>query len=826
MNRSWIIVLFLLLPRLAVAQPVDAGVPADAPPDASLDAAPPPEPPPSPKPACNSTVDGHVVDRATHEVIPGATVRVNDRAVAETDGDGRFALRGQCPGALTVEVERADYLVGRRTLTLAATASLELELSALETEVVVVEGKAPDPTDMRSTAVISGAALERTRGRALSDSLAEVPGVSQLRSANGMAKPIIRGQFGRRLLILVDRIRHRAQEWGLDHAPEIDPFVADKLTVVRGASGVRYGPDAIGGAVLVDPPELLREPGFAGEAHLIGMTNGRGGSFASRLQMASARVPGLAWQLEGSLKRLASPSTPDYALDNTGVDEWNVGATAGYRRRSAEYKLSYLHYQARLGVCSCLRIDSSEEFFAQLARRRPVGVELYQSDFEIERQSQAVAHDLALGRGRWSWGRVGTITATYAFQYDHRREFDLVRDATTGPQFAFRLMTNEVDLALEHNPIHLSDHLHLRGSAGVVGVAQLHRYTGLPLVPDHASWGAGAYAIERLIGHDFELEAGVRYDLLARTASIERQDFLRLVRSGQLAMDACGTGTTDPVECASRFHTLSASIGGLRRITEAWSVKLDLSTAMRPPNPDEQYLNGTAPTFPVLGLGKPDLGSETTYSASVTTTYQSERVTAEASAYANLITDYIYFAPAIDADGNPIFDVLIRGTFPRFVTRAVDAVFYGADGGIAVAPIPSLELGAQLSMVRAKNTRDDSYLVFIPPDRLRGSVTYKRPRLGSLRQGFASISGTYVARQDRFDLAADFAPPPDAYFLLGAELGAETRVGDQTVKFALQGTNLLDARYRDYTSLLRYFVDQPGWQLMLRASLHFSSKPK
>ncbi|MBA3821293.1 MAG: TonB-dependent receptor, partial [Deltaproteobacteria bacterium] len=579
-------------------------------------------------------------------------------------------------------------------------------------------------------------------------------------------------------------------------------------------------------AVLVDPPPLLRKPGYAGEAHLIGTSNGRGGSFASRLQGASKQLPGLAGQVEGSFKRFAAPSTPDYALDNTGVAEWNVGATAGYRTSATEFKLSYLHYQARLGVCRCLQIESAEDFFAQLERERPAGSELYTSDFAIDRPSQEVAHDLAVARASRSWDRLGTLTGTYAFQHDRRRELDVVREAITGAQFDFRLMTHELDVAFEHNPIHLSDHLHLRGSAGVVGMAQFHRYGGLPLVPDHRSLGGGGYAIERLIGHDYEVEAGVRYDVLARTASIERQDFLRLVRSDQLAVDACGSGTPDPVDCASTFHTLSASLGGLYRFTEAWSAKLDLSTASRPPNPDEQFLNGTSPTFPVLGLGKPDLGPETTFSSSLTTSYRGDRVTAELSGYANLITDYIYFAPAIDAAGKPIFDVLVRGTFPRFVTRPVDAVFFGLDGGVAVTPAPWLELGAQLSMVRARNRSDDSYLVFVPADQARGSVTVKRAALGGLRDGFVSVSGTYVAHQGRFDLNADFAPPPDAYFLLGAEVGAETRIAEQRLKLALHGTNLTNARYRDYTSLLRYFADQPGWQLMLRLSMHFSSEPE
>ncbi|HEU0029127.1 MAG TPA: TonB-dependent receptor [Kofleriaceae bacterium] len=844
MKCFWVvsIVFALAATRTASAQPADAGAPdappadaapPDAPPapnDAPPADAPPARPPDTPaappaQPNCTGSLDGHAVDRKSHEPIAGATVTIDGTYVTETNAEGRFTLKNQCPGDHALSVERADYNAGTRTITLGTSAaSVELEMDELGKEVITIEDKAPPPPDMRSTTVLSGEALERTRGRALSESLAEVPGVSQLRSSSGLAKPIVRGQFGRRLLILVDGIRHRAQEWGLDHAPEIDPFIADKLTVVRGAAGVRYGPDAIGGAVLVDPPELLQH-GYAGEAHLIGMSNGLGGSFATRLQMAPDQLPGFAWQVEGSYRQLAAPSTPDYALDNTGSRQWNVGATAGYRHHDTELKLSASHYQADLGVCSCLRIESAEDFFKQLQQNTPSGVDLYTSELGIDRPYQQVFHDFALARAVHSVEKIGTFTTTLAFQHDRRREYDVVREDTTGPQFDFRLITPELDVAFEHYPVHLSNHVHVRGSAGVVGVAQMHDYGGLPLVPSHRSYGAGIYAIERVIAHDLELEAGARYDILNRTAQIQHLDFLRLVRSGQLEMDACGNGEADPVECASTFHTVSASVGALYRLQEDWSVKLDLSTASRPPNPDEQFLNGTSPTFPVLGLGKPDLKPETTYSVSATTSYSGDHVAAEGSAYVNYIADYIYFAPAIDDNGEPIFDVLSRGSFPRFVTKPVDAVFFGADGGVAVKPHPQLEFGAQVSLVRAKNLTDDSYLVFVPPDHLRGSVTGKQPKLGSFKDGFVTVSGEYVAHQDRFDLRADFAPPPAAYFLLGAELGAETLVGHQTLKLALQGTNLLNTRYRDYTSLLRYFADQPGWQLMLRASMHWGKKP-
>jgi iron complex outermembrane receptor protein len=772
---------------------------------------------------CRATLDGHVVDDVTHEPVVGALVSVDGEVVAVTDEAGHFDLTGPCRAAIVVEVARDDYAPSRRVVS-PGTPSVELPLHATTGEVIAIKGEAVEAIDMRSTAKLSGESLERTRGRALAEALADVPGVSQLGSGSGAAKPIVRGQFGRRLLLLVDSVRHRAQEWGIDHAPEIDPFAADEITVVRGASGVRYGPDAIGGAVLVDPPPLLRKPGVAGQVHLIGLTNGLGGVLAARVQGASERLPGLAGQIDTSLKRLAASVTPDYPLDNTGVREWNLGTSAGYRTGDDEYRLSYSHYQATLGVCSCLRLESRDDFLAQLERGTPANADLYEADLEIERPYQAVAHDLTIGRARWGIAGVGTIALKYSFQHDHRREYDVVRDPTIGPQFDFRLLTHDLDVALEHRPIHLNDHLHLEGSAGVVGMEQDHRYSGLPLVPDHAARGAGGYAIERLIGHDFELELGLRYDVLHREASLERDDFDRLVRSDQLPEGACGAGEeTDPVACSSTFHTVSASVGGLYQLSNPWSLKLDLSTASRPPNTDEQYLNGTSPTFPVLGLGKPDLGPETTYSSSLTTTYQGEHVAGEASIYANLIDDYIYFAPALDDGGDPIFDVLIRGSFPRFVTRPVDAVFYGGDAGFTVAPLPFLELGGQASMVRARDLTNHAYLVFVPADKLRGSVTLRRPADAELGLTFVTVSGAYVARQTRFDPNADLAPPPDGYFLLGAEAGTSVRLGDQTIKLAVQGTNLLNARYRDYTSLLRYFADQPGWQALARLTVEFAA---
>ena len=75
-------------------------------------------------------------------------------------------------------------------------------------------------------------------------------------------------------------------------------------------------------------------------------------------------------------------------------------------------------------------------------------------------------------------------------------------------------------------------------------------------------------------------------------------------------------------------------------------------------------------------------------------------------------------------------------------------------------------------------------------------------------------------RQRWVDPEADIAPPPPGYALLGASI--ETTLAlTIPLRIGIQGTNLLNTSYRDYTSLLRYYADQPGWDLRVRVGTNF-----
>ncbi|MCA9709615.1 MAG: TonB-dependent receptor plug domain-containing protein, partial [Myxococcales bacterium] len=276
--------------------------------------------PPVP-PECTDVVEGRVVDQTTGEPVTEARVRLGDAEV-QTDATGHFELQGVCPGDHALTVERTAYETVEYDVTVDGNTVVDVHALPREVEhddhVLVRVSQAP-ATQTRASTTLDGEDLARTRGKPLADSLTAVSGVTVLRStAGGMGKPIIRGQYGRRNLLLTDGVRHEGQRWGLDHAPEIDPFSAGSITVIKGAGSIRYGPDAVGGVVLVDPPPLPRTPGVTGQTHLVGVSNGRQGVMAARVDGAHRRLPGFAWRAEGNASRGAALVAPDYPLDNTG----------------------------------------------------------------------------------------------------------------------------------------------------------------------------------------------------------------------------------------------------------------------------------------------------------------------------------------------------------------------------------------------------------------------------------------------------------------------------------------------------------------------------
>jgi iron complex outermembrane receptor protein len=66
-------------------------------------------------------------------------------------------------------------------------------------------------------------------GKDLGSILSSISGVNQLKTGTTISKPIIHGLYGDRISIVSNGVKLETQDWGTDHAPEIDPFAANSM---------------------------------------------------------------------------------------------------------------------------------------------------------------------------------------------------------------------------------------------------------------------------------------------------------------------------------------------------------------------------------------------------------------------------------------------------------------------------------------------------------------------------------------------------------------------------------------------------------------------
>ncbi|MCK8480676.1 TonB-dependent receptor [Psychroserpens algicola] len=782
---------------------------------------------------CNFTLLGEVKDFHDGTPITAANIYIKqlDKYII-SDFDGKFKIEDLCKGEITLVISHIGCETKTTTIDISGDAfkSIALEHHIEELNEVAVKGSAyRNTTKTAQETVLKTSTIEQYSHLSLGDALKEVSGVSSINTGNSIVKPMINGLHSSRLLILNNDVRLQDQEWGIEHAPNIDINSANQISVIKGSGALAYGGDAIGGVVVIKPSRIIRKDSLYGKTIIGGQTNGRGYNLTSSLH--KSYKSGWFANVQGSLKQNGDFKAPDYNLTNTGLQSQSFSVQAGKNKFESGFELFYSYIHSEIAILSASHIGNVNDLINAINSKEPTIIRDF--SYDIDNPKQEITHHLLKGKYFKRFKNFGKLSLQYDYQNNRRLEFDIRRGE----------LNNEaaLDLTLQTHTlladVNLDANLNHKVNFGI-----LTRYqdnyapnTGVRrLIPNYEKYDFGTYITSELqLNDNLLIDGGLRYDFNRVDALkfyrvsrwTERgydEDFAHFVVPPEDGQDFGSDLLANPV---FNFHNISASIGSRYDFNDKNYILVNLSLSSRPPNPAELFSDGLHHSAARIELGDLRLNPEIAHRISTTYGYENTNFNLTAELFYNAINDYMYLRPTGVLQSN-------RGAFPVWEYEQTNAQLFGTDITLSYDFANRFNWHNKSSFIKGYDD-DRQPLIDMPSFNTVNTIKYSNNEWHNFS---ASIQSEWVFEQNEFpdfnfelenpstgEIALlDISTPPPGYHLFHFQSEATFALSNKTnLNIALGINNIFDTSYRNYLNRLRYFADDLGRNLTLQLKLNY-----
>ena len=636
----------------------------------------------------------------------------------------------------------------------------------------------PENQTIIGVSVISGEELQNRLENSIGETLRREPGISSTFFGPGASRPIIRGLGGDRISVLDGGIGSiDASATSPDHAVSVEPAMAQKIEIVRGAATLLYGSSAAGGVVNVFSgriPNETPEGGVDGAIRIGKSTVDDGVETAGGfdINLGKAGTGNFVFHGEGYFRDADDYDIPGFAesqalrdsepppLPGEPEEEEVFGTVenSALQTKGGSVGLSYVFDNGFFGV-SATGLDTNygvpgghEEEGGEEEEEGGVTIDLRQRRLDFD--SEVNGDFLLFQRAKL---RVGFA------DYEHA-EVEPSGEVGT-------LFTNEgVEGRFE-----LVDKPVARGGGGLNGALgfqwRLRDYSAVgeeAFVPPTETSQYGVFALKELSLGALRFELGGRYE--------------------NTHHDAPGLAITRDFDAFS----VSGGVG----VTPAEGFFLGVTgfRTERAPAIEELFSNGPHLATGAFEVGDADLGIETARGVEATAKFGNNRFSVALNGFYTSYRDFIFETETgLEEDGLPVFQfVAADATFKGFelVTEAELFEWRGLD----------FHADASVDYVRATVDAANENLPRIPP--LSGLFGVEASSdLFDVR-----FEAEYAAEQNRI---ADFELPTEDYLMLHAFLTVRPIPG-QGLAIRVAAQNLNDEEARNHASFLKDVAPLPG----------------
>lgn len=779
---------------------------------------------------CNYTFLGELADFHDGSPIESATIYIKEKdKYLVSDFDGKFKIEDLCTGTLTLTISH----IGCETKTVNydiqgdvfKNITLEHHLEELN-EIEVLANTKVENTSIQQS--VNKKTIDNFSDKSLGDALNTVSGVSSLNTGSTIVKPMIHGLHSSRLLIVNNNVRLFDQDWGDEHAPNIDINSAGRIDVIKGANTLIYGSDAIGGLVLIRPQNYAATDSLFGSTSLSFNSNGLGGNINS--EVVKTYKNGFYGSAQASYRLFGDFETPNYQLTNTGVRSINASLRFGYKTFEKGFDTYYSFVDNEFAILRASHIGNVGDLVRAINSGEPQVIDDF--SYTINNPRQSITHHLGKVEAYKRFKGLGKLSLQYDFQINRRKEFDLRRgDDRNTPVIDLRLFTT----SLQPN-LRIDAYEDLKLNTGVLLRYQQNDAvsgTGVsPLIPDFDKYDLGAYITGNFTLDLFtEISAGFRYDF-SRIEAEKRyrlNDWNETYNYDELFPEF----ETDEIESSRiltrpefSFHNFSASLGLTRHFGDDFELLINYGLASRMPNPSELFSDGLHHSAARIEIGLLTMQKEVANKFVASLERKNQNFGFTISPYYKHISNFIQLIP------NGIATT-VRGAFPVWEYNQIDARIFGVDIDVSKRLGKHFRYNGSLSLLQGDNISDNIPLINMPAANFSNSISYYNEKLNQLTVG---LKQNTVLQQNRFpdynfftfdpvleeDVFVDISSTPSTYTLFDFNSSINLKAFKSgTLRIAFNIQNLFNISYREHLNRLRYFADELGRNFNIKLKFNY-----
>lgn len=621
----------------------------------------------------------------------------------------------------------------------------------------------------------------RSGAPTLAGALTALPGISRLSTGAGIGKPVVRGLYGNRVLVLLSSLKFDNQQWQDEHGLGLTDLGIERVELIRGPASILYGSEAVGGVINVIEEQPAPDRQRQGDANLRLYSNTRG--ISGDVGLLGNSKWGW-WRIRAGADNHAdyTQGGGDRAL-NSRFGGYYLKGTLAFRNARRQ---SILNYNGSLNNFGFVLVDL---------------VNFFTPDARWSRSLAGPHHTVALNvlsSENTFWKKNGQLKVNAGLQSNLRRE-----DEGGG---AVSLNMHLVSLPWNVQWAQAVSRYNMLILSGIGALENNTNYGARIIVPDANMAEQGGSVFLRHVRSTLTVEAGAGL-----------QDKFIQTKATRLL--------NTPDKEIQPFSRHRASANGLLGVvwnpTAAWTFKANAATGFRAPNLAELSSNGLHEGIFRYEIGWPDLHNEQNINFEGDVSQDGKWFAISLSAWVNQFKNYVYLAPT----GVEVFG------FPVFRYRQDNARLLGGEATATVRTGTGWAWDNEFALVRGERT-DGTALPFIPAPKWVSRVKWAGTWGPRLPKSWAFAEGEYVLGQthpyrpadcDRVpaneaQLGCETATP--AYFLLHAGLGTDLTWGKRLLTLRLSARNLLDRRYFDHLSRFKaYGIYEPGRDVGLSARL-------